>query len=93
MKIKDLVKLEEIPKSIKKLIGKKINRLTVQGFVGKYKTAYFVDVLCDCGTEKIVTIANLVYGTTHSCGCKNLENQVKRRNESRRKNSSVKRAA
>lgn len=49
--------------------GQKINRLTFIKYVGNRKWL----VRCDCGTEKILSTANIVSGDTKSCGCLNTE--------------------
>lgn len=52
------------------LTGKRFNRLQVIRMAGinKYRQTR-CEVLCDCGTIKIVQSAGLVNGTTNSCGC------------------------
>ena len=56
-----------------KWIGYKNNRLTVIGVERKKdkngKELIFWKVVCDCGTEKIVSPRYVIQGKTKSCGC------------------------
>ena len=54
------------------LTGQVFGRLTVVDFVPNKKPIHWV-CLCECGTKKIVSAANLKSGGTKSCGCYNRE--------------------
>ena len=52
------------------IVGKKIEKLEVLKEVEKTKSGQRQFLCrCDCGNEKIVLGANLIYGETTSCGC------------------------
>lgn len=55
---------------MKDLTGNRFGRLVVVGPpFKKGGRKYFVTCRCDCGNTKDVTVDNLVYGNTSSCGC------------------------
>ena len=69
--------LAGISKSCGKCIGISVRDLRGQKF-GKLTTLRYVDnkswqCICDCGTIKDIRAANLVNGSTISCGCVNYE--------------------
>ncbi len=51
------------------IVGKKFGRLLVTSFVGSEKNGRDYKATCDCGNEVTVKKANLIRGTTKSCGC------------------------
>lgn len=51
------------------LIGKKFNRLTVISFNSVINNKSMWNVICECGTEKVVSGTTLIRGLTKSCGC------------------------
>lgn len=55
---------------INEYIGKKYGKLTIIGSIKteKYKH-YKVKCKCECGNEKITTLASILNGYTQSCGC------------------------
>lgn len=65
------------------LIGFRKGRLTVTAFSHSHiqpsgqKRAMW-KVLCDCGTEKVISTSNLTHGNTVSCGCKLKEGNHKK---------------
>lgn len=51
-------------------IGMKFNKLTILEYVGNdKKSVKYVKCLCECGTEKILTLSAVKLGKTKSCGC------------------------
>lgn len=60
------------------LVGKKFNRLTVVERVRYGKKSLFWRCRCDCGKETVVSSEKLKSSHTQSCGCKSLENTIKR---------------
>lgn len=67
----------EIPANVKNRVGYKFGRLTVVEFVGfkQYTTQRqsLWKCLCECGSVKFCTAANIMSGTIKSCGCWNRE--------------------
>ena len=61
------------------LTGQKFGRLTVikRGKNTKYNKATFL-CKCDCGNTKVVIGSSLTNGRTTSCGCKQVEDTIKR---------------
>ena len=59
------------------LTGHKYTRLTVLSYAGKLGKSTAWNVICDCGTKKVVAGSNMRNGDTASCGCLGREN-VKR---------------
>jgi len=57
-------------KSIKHLIGKKYNRLTIISEIElkKYEPKKVL-CRCDCGKEKIIVLSNIIKGKSKTCGC------------------------
>lgn len=56
------------------LTGQKIGRLTFLEYVERTEQGNARwRVRCDCGTECIVTAANVIHGSTRSCGCIRVE--------------------
>ena len=54
--------------------GERYGRLVVVEYAGRDKSrSQIVLCECDCGNQKIVSISNLKYGKTKSCGCLNQE--------------------
>lgn len=51
----------------KRLVGSKINKLTIIDIFRTDKT--FVKCICDCGKEKIIQLSCIKNGLTKSCGC------------------------
>ena len=84
MTINNIVK-KEPPKGVKKYLGKTLYRLHITKYFGYFSGRYFVEVRCKCGVEKVVNIANIIWGTTRSCGCQNKENNQKRIYENKTK--------
>jgi len=68
---------DRVPNGVLKSLGKKIHRLTIIEYAGYNNGKYYVKVKCECGEEKIIDISNLLWGTTKSCGCLNMENFTK----------------
>ena len=50
------------------LKDKKFGRLTVQNVFKKNNRKY-CRCICECGTEKDVSLSNILYGKIISCGC------------------------
>jgi hypothetical protein len=68
---------EPITTNYSSLKGKKFGKLIVIKFFGKKNRASQWLCKCECGKETIVYRANLVKGTTKSCGClKHLPNNL-----------------
>lgn len=59
------------------LTGMKFNRLFVVNFAYKRNENYYWNVICDCGTEKIIEGGKLRSGNTQSCGCLRDQNRLK----------------
>lgn len=59
------------------LTGQKFNRLTVISFFGMVKRRTRWNVICDCGTTRVVDGSKLKNGHTKSCGCLQVENRGK----------------
>ena len=57
------------------ITGKKFNRLTAIKRIDSRRWLFH----CDCGEEKVMDCANIIYGITKSCGCANYENLVGQR--------------
>jgi len=53
--------------------GDKFNRLTVIKEVERQIQKRCFNFKCDCGVEKIIKLANVLNGTTKSCGCYNAD--------------------
>lgn len=51
------------------ILGSVFGKLTVISFSHVYKGNSFVNVVCSCGTEKVMRAASLLEGKTFSCGC------------------------
>lgn len=56
------------------ILGKRFDRLIVTSYAGERKdkrnyTHWMWNCQCDCGNTTIVDQRNLIYGSTHSCGC------------------------
>lgn len=67
-----------IPPKIEIKIGEKINRLTILKETEPYFTKgghkkRMIEVICDCGTIKVVRLEQVRSNNTKSCGCYNLE--------------------
>jgi hypothetical protein len=61
-------------KNFQDLTGQKIHRLTFLEFVGRNEQRNSRwKVRCDCGTEFVLTAANVLHGSTRSCGCIRVE--------------------
>lgn len=61
-----------------KLVGQRFGRLLVAGVVvSEKRPRYRCQVICDCGTEKVVCPPSLLDGMTKSCGCLNRERITK----------------
>lgn len=61
------------------LTGQKVGRLTFLESVGRTRQGNARwKVRCDCGTEFVLTAANVLHGSTRSCGCYRIENNKKR---------------
>jgi hypothetical protein len=56
-------------KSCDGLIGRRFNKLTIVDVYWKGETRSMARCLCDCGTETVVRISQLIYGAVFSCGC------------------------
>jgi hypothetical protein len=54
---------------MKDLTGRRFGRLVVLKFLEARKRAYYWQVICDCGNQKVVRGGNLIKGSTRSCGC------------------------
>lgn len=72
-------------------IGQKFGRLTVINLInfdrfGNRKAL----CICDCGKEKITTLAKLKNGDTKSCGCLRLENAKKQLDNASKNNPKLK---
>lgn len=50
-------------------IGKKFNKLTILSYYGAIKNVRHVNVVCECGKEKVISFGSVFYGKTKSCGC------------------------
>jgi len=66
---------------MKDLIGHRFDRLTVIGYAGKIRGCKYWDVVCDCGTKKMIAESALIYHKTRSCGCLRDEFFMKIRSE------------
>jgi hypothetical protein len=55
--------------------GERFGRLTVTSYAGKPAKGrqHRWNTVCDCGSEQVVQVGNLVTGNTKSCGCLNRE--------------------
>ena len=58
--------------------GIRYGRLTVIGEAGYRENRRLARVLCDCGADKVVVMADVRSGHTKSCGCLNAELRLKR---------------
>ena len=63
------------------LIGMKFERLTVVGFNGMKNHKSMWNVVCDCGTEKVVQGSLLTQGNTKSCGCYHIDRAIEANTE------------
>lgn len=66
--------MTNLEKLNEKYIGKKYNQLTVEKVIdiGKRTTGkitYYLETICSCGKRKNITLREIVYGGTKSCGC------------------------
>lgn len=61
------------------ITGRRFGRLVATGKAGVRHNSNVWKVLCDCGTENVVTLANLCNGSTRSCGCLHREAVIERR--------------
>lgn len=60
-----------------KYVGRKYNKLTINSVYRNDYAALRAMCLCECGKIKDIGLYNVVYGSTKSCGCLNLENVAK----------------
>lgn len=60
-------------RSVSNLIGRKFDRITPLGFLGIGNQGAKWLCRCDCGSIWVVTSVKLTQGTTHSCGCYQIE--------------------
>ena len=51
------------------LVGKTFNRWHVDSFSHTAKSTDYYNCTCFCGTKKIISKWNLIYGRSKSCGC------------------------
>ena len=58
-----------ILKLSEKIVGTKINRLTILAYVGIEKGKSKIKTECECGTISIKTMCKVLDGSTKSCGC------------------------
>ena len=65
-------------KKVLKTIGNTYGRLYVTSVAGKRVVSSTFYVNCDCSCGKKI-IANIIWGTTRSCGCQNKENNQKKK--------------
>lgn len=67
--------------NFKDLTGQKIGRNTFLEYVERTRQGNARwKVRCDCGTEFVLTAANVLHGSTRSCGCIRVE-MLKARNK------------
>ena len=60
------------------LVGRRFGRLVVVGQANVLSRSVIWNVVCDCGTKKVVSHGNLLNGRTNSCGCLNREKIIER---------------
>lgn len=68
----------EIKRKYKDVTGVVYGRLTVLGCVGKGKSHYLWECICECGNKVTIAINNLNSGHTKSCGCLSIEKIIDR---------------
>ncbi|MBW2021238.1 MAG: hypothetical protein JRI65_14810, partial [Deltaproteobacteria bacterium] len=49
--------------------GDKYNRLTLLHLSHKHNRHQYWHIVCDCGNEKVISVSDVIRGTTKSCGC------------------------
>lgn len=68
----------EINSKYKTEIGERFSRLIVKSDMIKSTDGHYrVEVICDCGNEKLAKVRQLIKGYVVSCGCKRLEGDYK----------------
>lgn len=62
--------------------GQRFGRLVVNKMLYNYNNtnSTYADCTCDCGNQKIISMANIVGGHTQSCGCYERESRFNREN-------------